>query len=228
MTKYSLCSSQVSSNNLESLGTRKAISSRGSLDAMFTWCHVSTTGLPVGGKKRRGRSTVYTQGVQEGFAVVQCYVVSDSLSPHGLQHTRLPCPSLSPGACSNSCPLSWWYHPIISSSVIPFSSYPQSLPASGFFSNESALCIRRPKCWSFSISSSNEYSRSISFRIDLFDLLVVHGMLKSPSPAPQFESINSLALNILYSLTLTSIPDYWKNHSFDYMDLCQQSDVSPL
>ena len=81
---------------------------------------------------------------------------------------------------------------------------------------------------SFSISSSNEYSRLISFRTDLFDLLVVHGMLKSPSPAPQFESIYSLAFNVLYGLTLTSASDYWKNHSFDYMDLCQQSDVSPL
>ena len=60
-------------------------------------------------------------------------VVSDSLRPHGLQHTRLPCPSPTPGACSNSCPLSWWCHPTISSSVIPFSSCLQSFPASGSF-----------------------------------------------------------------------------------------------
>ena len=60
-------------------------------------------------------------------------VVSDSLQPHGLQHARLPCPSLSPGACSNSCPLSWWCHPTILSSVIPFSSRLQSFPASGSF-----------------------------------------------------------------------------------------------
>ena len=60
-------------------------------------------------------------------------VVSDSLWPHGLQHTRLPCPSLSPGACSNSCPLSWWCHPTISSSVVPFSSCFQLFPASGSF-----------------------------------------------------------------------------------------------
>ena len=52
-----------------------------------------------------------------------------TLRPHGLQHTRLPCPSPSPGACSNSCPLSWWCHPTISSSVVPFSSCPQSFPA---------------------------------------------------------------------------------------------------
>ena len=62
-----------------------------------------------------------------------CSVMSDSLWPHGLQHARLPCPSLSPRVCSNSCPLSRWRHPIISSSVLPFSSCPQSFPASGFF-----------------------------------------------------------------------------------------------
>ena len=60
-------------------------------------------------------------------------VMSDSLRPHGLQHTRLPCPSLSPGVCSNSCPLSRWCHPTISSCVTPFSSCLQSFPASGSF-----------------------------------------------------------------------------------------------
>ena len=74
-------------------------------------------------------------------------VVSDSLRPHGLQHTRLPCPSLSPRVCSNSCPLSQWCHPTISSSAAPFSSCLQSFPASGFFPvSELALCIRWPKC----------------------------------------------------------------------------------
>ena len=60
-------------------------------------------------------------------------VVSDSLRIHGLQHTRIPCPSPTPGACSNSCPSSWWFHPTISSSVVPFSSCLQSFPASGSF-----------------------------------------------------------------------------------------------
>ena len=59
--------------------------------------------------------------------------MSSSLGPHGLKHTRPPCPSPSPGACSNSCPLSWWCHPTISSSAVPFSSYPQSFPASESF-----------------------------------------------------------------------------------------------
>ena len=85
------------------------------------------------------------------------------------------------------------------------------------FSSEPVLHIRRPKYWSFSfsISSSNEHSGLISFRMDWLDLLAVQGTLKEPSPTPQFKSINSLALSFLYSPTLTSIHDYWKNHSFD-------------
>ena len=67
------------------------------------------------------------------FLLFSCSVVSDSLRPHGLQHARLPSPSPSPGACSNSCPLSWWCHPTISSSVVPFSFCLQSFSASGSF-----------------------------------------------------------------------------------------------
>ena len=95
------------------------------------------------------------------------------------------------------------------------------------FSNESVLCIRWPKYWSFSfsISPSNEYSGLISFRMDWLDLLAVQGTLKS-SPTPQFKSINSLVLSFLYGPILTSIHDYWKNHTFEYMDLCKQSDGS--
>ena len=92
--------------------------------------------------------------------------------------------------------------------------------------NESALCIGWPKDWSFSISPSNEYSGLISFRIDWLDLLAVQRTLKSPSVAPQLKIINSSVLSLLYGPTLTSILDYWKNHSFDYTDLCQQSNVS--
>ena len=103
-------------------------------------------------------------------------VISNSLRPHGLQHAGLPCPSPTPRAYSNSCPLSRWCHPTLSSSVVPFSSHLQSFPASG-----SVLHIRWPKYWSFSfsISSSNEYSGLISFRIDWLDLLAVQGTLKS-------------------------------------------------
>ena len=107
--------------------------------------------------------------------------MSESLWPHGLGHTRLPCPSLSPRVCLNSHPLSQWCHPTISSSVAPFSSWPQYFPTSWFFSSESALHIRWPEYWSFnfSICPTNEYSGLISFRINLFDLLAVQGTLKS-------------------------------------------------
>ena len=108
----------------------------------------------------------------------------------------------------------------------PLLLLPSIFPSIRVFSNESALCIRWPKYWSFSfsISPSNEYSGLISFRMDWLDLLTVQGTLKS-SPRPQFKSINSLAFSFLYSPSLTSIQDYWKNHSFDYM-ACWQSNVS--
>ena len=78
-------------------------------------------------------------------------------------------------------------------------------------SNESALCIRWPKCWSFgfNISPFNEYSELISFRIDWFDLLIVPGTLES-FLEPHFESMNSLVLSLLCGPTLTSVHDYWK------------------
>jgi len=108
-------------------------------------------------------------------------VISDSLWPHELQHTRPPCPSPTPRVHPNPCPLSWWCHPTISSSVIPFSSCPQSFLASRVFSNESVLHIRWPKYWSFSfnISPSNEHPGLISLSTDWLDLLAVQGTLKS-------------------------------------------------
>ena len=107
-------------------------------------------------------------------------VMSDSLWPHGLQYTRIPCPSPTPEACWSSCPSSQWCHPTISFSVIPFYSCLQYFPASGSF-QMSQFCIRWPKYWSFSfsISLSNEYSGLISFRKDWLDLLAVQGTLKS-------------------------------------------------
>ena len=149
--------------------------------------------------------------------------MSESLQSHRLQDTRLPCPSLSPGVCSDSCPLTRWGYQTIS---LPASSSPLSslFPGIRIFSSMSALLTRWPKYWNFSFNNSlsNEYLGLISFRIDWFDLLAVQGTLKSLSPAPQFESINFSVLSLLYSPTLTSIYDYWKNHSFDYMDLFWQ------
>ena len=99
---------------------------------------------------------------------LSCSVVSDSLQPHGQQHARLPCPSPSPRVYPNSCPLSQGCHPVISSSVIPFSFCPPIPPSIRVFSNESTLCTRWPKYWSFSfsISPSNEHLELISFRMD--------------------------------------------------------------
>ena len=115
------------------------------------------------------------------FLLVSHSVMSNSLWPHGLQHVRLPYLSSTPRAWSNSCPLSQWCHPTISSSVIPFSFCLQSFPASGpfpvsqFFSSGGQSI----GSFSFSISPSNEYSGLISFRIDWFDLLAVQGTFKS-------------------------------------------------
>ena len=108
-------------------------------------------------------------------------VVSDSLRPHEPQHTRPPCPSPTPRVHSNSCPSSWWCHPAISSSVVPFSSCPQSLPASESFPMSQLFRMMWPRYWSFSfnISPSNEYKGLISFRMDWLDLLAVQGTLKS-------------------------------------------------
>ena len=107
--------------------------------------------------------------------------MSDSSWPPELQHARLPCPSSTPRACSNSCLLSWWCHPnhlILCRSLLPLTSI---FPSIRIFSNKSALHITWPKIWSFSFSISpcNEYSELILFRIDWFDLLVVQGTLKS-------------------------------------------------
>ena len=101
-------------------------------------------------------------------------VMSDSLRFHGRQHTRLSCPSPSSGARSNACPLSWWCHPTISSSIIPFSSCLQSFPASGSFLLSGPFSSGGQRIsFSFSISPFNKYSGLIFFRTDWFDRLAV-------------------------------------------------------
>ena len=104
-----------------------------------------------------------------------------TLRPHESQHARPPCPSPSPGVHSDSRPSSQWCHPAISSSVVPFSSCPQFPPSIRVFSNESTLCMRWPKYWSFSFSiiPSKEIPALISFRMNWLDLLAVQGTLKS-------------------------------------------------
>ena len=148
-------------------------------------------------------------------------VVSNSLQLHGRQHATLPCPSPIPGAYSNPCPSSWWCHPIISSSVIPFSSCLQSFPASGSFQMRWFFTSGRQ---SIGVSASASV-----LPMNIQDWFPLHGLVGSPgsprdcresSPTPQFKSITALVLSFLYSPTITSIHDYWKNHSFDQMDLC--------
>ena len=107
-------------------------------------------------------------------------IVFNSLWPCGLQHARLPCPSPSPRACLNSCPLSWWCHPTISFSVAPFSSCLQCFPASGSFLMSHLLASGGQSIGlQFQHHPSNEYSGLISFRMGWFDLLSVQGTLKS-------------------------------------------------
>ena len=159
--------------------------------------------------------------------LLSCKVVFDSLWSHKLKHPRLPCPSPSPRVCSNTCPLNQWWQPTILSSVVPFSSCLQSFSVSGPFLMSWLLA---------SGGQSNGVSASASalpmiFRVDFLQVWLVWSPCcprdsQESSVAPQFKSINSLALNLPYGPALTSIHDCWKNHSFDSMDLCWQNGVS--
>ena len=150
------------------------------------------------------------------FSSVSRSVVSDSLRPHELQHTRPPCPSPTPGVHPNPCPLSQWCHPTISFSVVPFSSCPQSFPASGSFQMSQLFA-------SGGLSIGVSASASV-LSMDLQDWfsLGLTGLISLQSkgfsrffPTWQFKSISSSVLSLLYGPTLTSVNDYWKNHSFD-------------
>ena len=145
-----------------------------------------------------------------------CSVMSDSLQPQRLHHARLPCPSPAPGAYSNSCPSCWW---CLSNHLIlchPLLLPPSIFPSIRVFSNESVLHIRSPKYWSFSfsISASNEHSGLTSFRMTWLDLLAAQGTLKSILQHHSSKA-SILLLSFLYSRTLTSMHDYWRNHTFN-------------
>ena len=136
--------------------------------------------------------------------------MSDSLRPHGLQHTRLPCPSPTPGACSNSCPSSQWCHPTISSSVIPFSACLPSFPASGSFPMSQVFASDGQSIGVSASASVLPMNSQDWFPLGLTGLLSLQSKGLSSSPTPQFKSISSSVLSFLYSPTLTSILDYWK------------------
>ena len=139
-----------------------------------------------------------------------------TLPPHEPQHSRPPCPSPTPRVYPNPCPLSWWCHPTISSSVFCFSSCPQSFPASGSFQMSQLFTSGGQ-----SIGVSASASVLPMNTQDWFPLgwtgwisLKFRDSQES-SPTPKFKNINSLAFRFLYNPTLTSTHDYWINHSLD-------------
>ena len=160
-----------------------------------------------------------------------CLVVSDSLWSHGLQHTMLPCLLLSLRVCSNSWPLSQWHHPTISSSVIHFSSCLQSSPKSVSFLMSQFFISGAQSIGSSASASVLPKNIQDWFPLGLTGLISLQSkglsrVSQESSPAPQCESISSLVLSILYGPTITPVHDSWKNHSFDCVYLCQQSDAS--
>ena len=145
-----------------------------------------------------------------------CSVTSDSLWPRESQHARPPCPSPTPGVHPNSCPLSWWCHPTISYSVVPFSSCPQSLWGSGSFQMSQLFA------WGGQSTGVSASTSVLPRNTQDWSPLGWTGWIslqsrdsQEYSPTPQFKSIDSLVLNFLHSPTLTSTHDHWKNHSLD-------------
>ena len=143
-------------------------------------------------------------------------VMFDSLRPHESQHARPPCPSPTSRVHSDSCPSSQWCPPAISSSVVPFSSCPQSLPASESFSMS--------QLFTWGVQSAGASALASFFPKKSQSYLLQNGLVGSPcsprdsqesSPTPQFKRISSSVLSLLHSSTLTSIHDHRKNHSLD-------------
>ena len=156
-----------------------------------------------------------------------CSVMFDSLQPHEPQHARPPCPSATPGVYPNSCPLSWWCHLTISSSVVPFSSCLQSFPTSGSFpmSHLFASCGQNTGVsTSTPVPPMNTQDWSCVRWTGWISLQSkgLSGVFSNTT----VQSISSSVLRFLNGPTLTSIHDYWKNHSLDYTDVCWQSNVS--
>ena len=164
-----------------------------------------------------------TEGVSFSYI---CYSVTQScptLRPHGQQQARFPCPSPSPRVCSKSCPLSWWCHTTISSSVIPLSSCLQSFPALASF----------PVNWLFTLGGqsigASAWESVLPMNIQSRFLVGLTGLVSLT-----LESLSSTtvkkhqfsAAQFLCDPTLTSTHDFWKIHGFDYIALCQQGDIS--
>ena len=170
---------------------------------------------------------IFAMTTHEQLLFLSCTVVFNSLWPHGLQDARLSCPSPSPRACSDTCPLSWWCHPNISSSVVSFSSYFQSFPASEYF----------PKSLVFASGGQNTgVSASASvLQMNIHDWfpLGFTGLISLQSKGLSTVFSNTTVWKYQFfnpqpSLWFNSHIHMWllKNHSFDYMDPCQQINVS--
>ena len=151
--------------------------------------------------------------------------MSDSLWCHGLQHTRLPCPSPSPRVYSNSCPLCQWCHPTISLSVAPFSC-PQAFPESASFPMSQFFTSSSQSVGASAPASVLPMNVQGWFPLGLIGLisLLSKGLSRVFSGSTVWKHI-SLSFGLLYVPPLKSIHDYWKNQSFDCMDLCWPSDV---
>ena len=153
--------------------------------------------------------------------------MSNSLWPHGLQHTRLPCPSLSHWICSHSCPLSRWCRLTISSSIAPFSSCPLSfLPSRSFWKDQLfTSCVQ-------SIGDSASASvlpMNIQGWFPLWLTILISLLSKWLSRVFSSTTVQKhqfFGIQPLYGTNLRSVHEYWTNHTFDYMDFCQKSDVS--
>ena len=151
-------------------------------------------------------------------------VLSDSVTPWTAVH-QTSLSFISPRVCWYLCPLNRWCHPTISSSVAPFSSCPQSFPSSGSF----------PRSCLFASGGQSSGTSASVLPMNIQDgfLLELTGMIsllsrdsQESSQEPQFKSSNSFVFRLLYGSTLTSVHYYWKNHSFDCIDLCWQNYVS--
>ena len=158
--------------------------------------------------------------------IYTCSVAKSCLTlwSHGLQQARLPCPSLSARVCSNSCPLSWGCHPTISFSVTPFSSCPQYFPAPGSFPVSQLFALGGPSIRASAsvppMSIQNWFPLGLTGLISLLSKTISRVFSSTRIQNHQFFCTQ---LSLWFR---SSVHDYWKNHSFDYMDLCGQSDVS--
>ena len=152
--------------------------------------------------------------------------MSDSLQRHGLHHARPPCLSPTPGAYSNACPASQWCHPTMLSSVISFPSCLHSFPALGSFSGSLLFPSGGQNIGASASASVFPVNIQGWFPLGLTDFISLLSRTQESSLAPQFKEIDSLAPSLLYGPTLTFLHDFWKNHSFDYLDLSRQNDVS--